>query len=149
MSYTPTTWAAGDTVTSAKLNKIEQGIVANEHPVIKLNFNISTSEMHTISSASYNDLVAAIEKGILPFLSIIDDSNEIHLFPMAYNATYDDVISVRFGDPSASGYSIALFATTPTALLHLQEEEEIEPGEQSNDEPVPLPFDKPDIGAAR
>ena len=26
MSYTPTTWAAGDTVTSAKLNKIEQGI---------------------------------------------------------------------------------------------------------------------------
>lgn len=27
MSYTPTTWAAGDTVTSAKLNKIEQGIV--------------------------------------------------------------------------------------------------------------------------
>ena len=27
MSYEPTTWAAGDTVTSAKLNKIEQGIV--------------------------------------------------------------------------------------------------------------------------
>ena len=26
MSYTPTTWAAGDTVTSAKLNKMEQGI---------------------------------------------------------------------------------------------------------------------------
>ena len=26
MSYTPTTWKAGDTVTSAKLNKMEQGI---------------------------------------------------------------------------------------------------------------------------
>lgn len=26
MSYEPTTWKAGDTVTSAKLNKIEQGI---------------------------------------------------------------------------------------------------------------------------
>lgn len=26
MSYTPTTWKAGDIVTSAKLNKIEQGI---------------------------------------------------------------------------------------------------------------------------
>lgn len=28
MSYTPTTWAAGDTVTATKLNKIEQGIVS-------------------------------------------------------------------------------------------------------------------------
>lgn len=28
MSYTPTTWAAGDTVTAAKLNKIEQGIAS-------------------------------------------------------------------------------------------------------------------------
>lgn len=26
MSYTKTTWASGDTITSAKLNKIEQGI---------------------------------------------------------------------------------------------------------------------------
>lgn len=29
MSYTPTEWKAGDTVTSAKLNKIEQGIANN------------------------------------------------------------------------------------------------------------------------
>ena len=29
MSYEPTTWKAGDTVTSAKLNKIEQGIMNN------------------------------------------------------------------------------------------------------------------------
>ena len=28
MSYTPTTWAAGDTVTAAKLNKLEQGVAA-------------------------------------------------------------------------------------------------------------------------
>lgn len=28
MSYTPTEWKSGDTVTSAKLNKIEQGIAA-------------------------------------------------------------------------------------------------------------------------
>ena len=29
MSYTPTNWQAGDTVTSAKLNKMEQGIAAS------------------------------------------------------------------------------------------------------------------------
>lgn len=28
MSYTPTTWAAGDTVTAVKLNKLEQGIAS-------------------------------------------------------------------------------------------------------------------------
>lgn len=29
MSYEPTTWEAGDVVTSAKLNKMEQGIASN------------------------------------------------------------------------------------------------------------------------
>lgn len=29
MSYTPTTWAAGDTVTAAKLNKLEQGVASS------------------------------------------------------------------------------------------------------------------------
>lgn len=33
MSYTPTTWETGDTITSAKLNKIEAGIVAVEGEV--------------------------------------------------------------------------------------------------------------------
>lgn len=28
MSYTPTTWAAGDTVTAAKSNKLEQGVAS-------------------------------------------------------------------------------------------------------------------------
>ena len=28
MSYTPTTWMAGDTVTSTKLNKLEQGVAS-------------------------------------------------------------------------------------------------------------------------
>lgn len=30
MSYEPTTWKSGDVVTSAKLNKIEQGISSND-----------------------------------------------------------------------------------------------------------------------
>ena len=30
MSYKPTTWKSGDTITSQKLNKIEQGIVSAE-----------------------------------------------------------------------------------------------------------------------
>lgn len=38
MSYEPTQWKAGDTVTSAKLNKIEQGIANNE--VLEINIVI-------------------------------------------------------------------------------------------------------------
>ena len=37
MSYTPTQWSAGDTVTSAKLNKMEQGITdSNKILIINL-----------------------------------------------------------------------------------------------------------------
>ena len=39
MSYTPTEWKAGDTVTSAKLNKIEQGIASG------VNFEVINMEM--------------------------------------------------------------------------------------------------------
>ena len=35
MSYNPTQWSAGDTVTSAKLNKIEQGI--SDNGVLEIN----------------------------------------------------------------------------------------------------------------
>lgn len=38
MSYEPTQWKAGDTVTSAKLNKIEQGIV-NSGDILRVNIH--------------------------------------------------------------------------------------------------------------
>jgi len=43
MSYEPTNWKAGDTVTSAKLNKIEQGIKNN---VLVANLIIDDFENH-------------------------------------------------------------------------------------------------------
>jgi len=36
MAYEPTTWKAGDTVTSAKLNKLEQGVAANGAWIIEV-----------------------------------------------------------------------------------------------------------------
>lgn len=55
MSYTPTQWKSGDTVTSAKLNKIESGIKANEVFIIDLNtktdtLNKTAGEIFTASS---------------------------------------------------------------------------------------------------
>lgn len=44
MSYTPTNWKAGDTVTSTKLNKMEQGIVnAGGANILVTNCNLDSS----------------------------------------------------------------------------------------------------------
>ncbi len=37
MAYTPTTWLSGDTITAAKMNKIEQGITSSGIRVITIN----------------------------------------------------------------------------------------------------------------
>lgn len=46
MSYNPTQWSAGDTVTSAKLNKMEQGISNNGCLEINMIFDEETGEPH-------------------------------------------------------------------------------------------------------
>ena len=48
MAYTPTTWLSGDTITAAKMNKIEQGITASGAKVITINGN--NSPLATIES---------------------------------------------------------------------------------------------------
>ena len=53
MSYTPTEWKAGDTVTSVKLNKIEQGIANNSSNVLMV-------EMEKISYG-YQSILDATE----------------------------------------------------------------------------------------
>ena len=45
MSYEPTTWRAGDTVTSAKLNKIEQGIANSGIMVVESEFDSDTQDV--------------------------------------------------------------------------------------------------------
>ena len=43
MSYTPTEWKAGDTVTSAKLNKLEQGVASSGSGVLMVHVNEETA----------------------------------------------------------------------------------------------------------
>lgn len=45
MAYEPTNWQAGDTVTSAKLNKMEQGISDNGVLEINATVNIAAGEV--------------------------------------------------------------------------------------------------------
>ena len=54
MSYTPTNWKAGDTVTSAKLNKMEQGIADNDSRAIIATWNFASYILNKTWEEIYN-----------------------------------------------------------------------------------------------
>lgn len=60
MAYTPTTWKSGDVVTSAKLNKLEQGVASTVF-VVTLSYDEETSTYST--DKPYADILAAYEAG--------------------------------------------------------------------------------------
>ena len=52
MSYTPTTWTTGDTITATKMNKIEQGIAGiGGNPLITFNFDGFASSSYIFNFA--------------------------------------------------------------------------------------------------
>lgn len=54
MSYTPTTWTTGDTITASAMNKIEQGIAnAGGFAVVALSATGYNSSSHTFGSIGY------------------------------------------------------------------------------------------------
>ena len=72
MSYTPTTWKAGDTVTSAKLNKLEQGIANNN--VLEVHLIHSDNPLYIeILDKTWQEIHDA-----MPFVYIDWDTEESH-----------------------------------------------------------------------
>lgn len=77
MSYEPTNWKTGDVVTSAKLNKLEEG-VATVGMVVPV-FTIGQDEAYHCNVA-FNELLELITSGkVLGALEyILDDEDEIY-----------------------------------------------------------------------
>lgn len=113
MSYTPTTWAAGDTVTSAKLNKIENGIVANEPPVICIDENDNVT-----ASVSYNTVIEALQNNIVPILLWAEFEGRIEACYFKYIANYDDAYVIVFEKIDGND-NFTLVAYSPTELFQL------------------------------
>lgn len=95
MSYEPTNWKSGDTVTSAKLNKMEQGIaaagplIANmdtgtgaldktwqeiydaDYALVQVISGESYKQIYLVTTAAFEDsvynVIALSEEGALPF----------------------------------------------------------------------------------
>ena len=72
MSYEPTTWKAGDKVTSAKLNKMEQGIANSDFLVVEYTNNYMTGE-HVVNK-TWQEIYDAFPKVIL--YEIHEDSKD-------------------------------------------------------------------------
>ena len=85
MAYEPTNWKSGDVVTSAKLNKMEQGI-ANSGGVLFVTVGESN-----ICDKSYNDIKTAIEDGILPILVIPSGDEDTLDMMYMYSTGYFDI----------------------------------------------------------
>ena len=69
MSYTPTEWKSGDTVTSAKLNKIENGF-STVAPFIIEAIDEDGSFSLT-ASTTYNDVMAALNQGRIVIVHVL------------------------------------------------------------------------------
>ena len=62
MSYTPTMWTTGDTITATALNKIENGI-ANAGGASGL-----VTDTSGTLDVSYNDIFSMLNNGVVPFI---------------------------------------------------------------------------------
>lgn len=65
MAYTPTEWQSGDIVTSAKLNKIEQGIAGAGGGIMYVTISYDESEGEPVYSAdnTLDEIIAAVGAG--------------------------------------------------------------------------------------
>ena len=71
MSYTPTTWTTGDTITATKLNKMEQGIASAGGGTRGL----VTDTSDTLDK-SYNELLSMLTNGTIPFI-VYEANNDV------------------------------------------------------------------------
>ena len=127
MAYTKTVWSAGDTVTSTKLNKIEQGIydAVNSGGVFYINvisdYNTSTEEFtNTISPAvTGQDILDAVDAGKLVCIKITYKENNVSIPGLAIGQlesyAYDGVNKHEF--EFSSSFIQTLFASSLSSNL--------------------------------
>ena len=78
MSYTPTNWKAGDTVTSAKLNKMEQGIANSDNGILVINESLEPNSDTLYLNKTYAEIISAAQEGkFIIFIEMSGSNNDI------------------------------------------------------------------------
>lgn len=117
MAYTPTEWKKGDKVTSAKLNKIEQGISATSG-LITATFDEQTGVV-TLDK-SYNDIEAMFSNGVTPIF-VMESETGVNVMVCgglndSVNYQADFIFLMDAGNPEAALEFTAETADAPLTL---------------------------------
>ena len=116
MSYTPTQWTTGDTITASAMNKIEQGI-ANAGGGGTLIVGYDGSEL----DKTWNELKASMEAGGIPMIiDFFEDSPEYiyhycTLHALSYNGSL--YIALFSCNDTSGNYNLTFVSSTPTGTL--------------------------------
>ena len=125
MAYTKTTWAAGDTVTSQKLNKIENQLETLSNGggagcfVVNITKDTTNKQIVYVTDKTYNEIATAIQNGSLP-IGIIRYTNNgsnawIHAIFIDVGFDADDLVyKVHF---VLDGARESFYTTDPDSVL--------------------------------
>lgn len=108
MSYTPTNWKSGDVVTSAKLNKLEQGVAeAGGATIVHVDINSSTAALDMTAGAIFE----AAQAGPV-ILAQTDGGEVIATSPVAVGVGRADyyvkgIETAEYTSATADGYPTA------------------------------------------
>ena len=131
MSYSPTTWNTGDTITATKLNKIEQGILeasqssnSSWDAVIRLTHNdTSSNDSHSsltpsIVSGTFEDLYAKLSTEGCPCILVeyFHPWGIQYAAPMAFAVGWDDY-SISLSITGFLAFSPGPVYNLPTLLM--------------------------------
>lgn len=120
MSYTPTNWKAGDTVTSAKLNKIEQGI-AMGGTVTYVHAQGTDDEL--VLDKTWEELYEAASQGMVILIQENDDSTSISISILSYILYADQIYAAGFlyaANVHECGIEV-FYSTSPDELMTTSE----------------------------
>ena len=128
MSYTPTTWVTGDTITATKLNKMEQGIAdagGGYDFVITGEWDGYDWTNLSLESGSYSALATAIQNGtIIKGIFVASANGGTYVYHLsAYSLNLEDEPLVAFtfignqpGSSTVGSFAFVLFEDGTVAV---------------------------------
>ena len=119
MSYTPTQWAKGDTVTAEKLNKMEGGIQAALNPLV-VTLTPTAQDMSGTMDKTPEEINSAIQNGNQIIFAIPSLGGMIEATQFLYNqefGRYQAYANITF-DPG-TGTTLIQIRTSPNAKNYL------------------------------
>lgn len=123
MSYTPTNWQTGDTITAVKLNNAESGIVSASPFIISGNYDDYVEyggQGYYMTDANYDELVNAIKSDRLVYFrwkTVEEGTFWVNYVLLNVGELYDDPSTGSTIEGKSCTYSITTVGQTVTISM--------------------------------